>query len=91
MPELYPVIKPRKEQHLAVGDDHVLYVAEYGNPEGIPVIVVHGGPGAGCSPDYARYFDPKKYRIIMYDQRGAGMSKPKIAYMRIPPIIVSKT
>ncbi len=56
---------------------HELWYAEYGNPNGIPVVVLHGGPGAGCNADYVRYFDPEKYRIIMYDQRGSGKSTPK--------------
>jgi len=55
---------------------HTLYYEECGNSEGKPVIVIHGGPGSGCVPAYRRFFDPKKYRIILFDQRGAGKSTP---------------
>jgi proline iminopeptidase len=73
----FPVASdPNAETMLAVGDNNQLYVREYGNPSGIPVAVCHGGPGAGCQPDHAGYFDPEKYRIILFDQRGAGRSLP---------------
>lgn len=73
---LYPEIKPYAEHRLAVGNPHELYIEECGSPEGIPVLFVHGGPGAGSSSQGRRYFDPGKYRIILYDQRGAGRSTP---------------
>jgi len=73
---LYPEIRPNAEYHLAVDDIHTLYVEESGNPEGIPVLVVHGGPGAGCQESLRRYFDAERYRIILFDQRGAGRSTP---------------
>jgi proline iminopeptidase len=79
---LFTGTKLNNEFHLDVGkisgseDSHKIYVAEYGNPKGIPVIVCHGGPGAGTPPYYAFYFDPKKYRIILFDQRGSGKSSP---------------
>jgi len=72
----YPAIKPYKTQQLAVSDSHSLYLEESGSPEGIPILFVHGGPGAGCSPQDRCFFDPEKYRIILFDQRGAGRSKP---------------
>lgn len=61
---------------LEVGEGHTLYVEEVGNPAGIPVVVFHGGPGGGCSPAMRRFFDPDKYRAILFDQRGCGRSRP---------------
>lgn len=63
-------------QYVDTGDGHKLYVQEYGNPNGEPMIVLHGGPGGGCDALYARYFDPTRYRIILFDQRGCGHSTP---------------
>lgn len=74
--ELYPKIKPYKEEHLEVSDLHKLYLAQYGNPQGKPVVFLHGGPGGGTSDTDARRFDPKQYRIVLFDQRGSGKSKP---------------
>lgn len=73
---LYPDIKPYKTHQLNVETPHQLYIEECGNPEGIPVIFVHGGPGAGCSKQDRCFFDPERYRIILFDQRGAGRSTP---------------
>ena len=73
---LYPIIKPLNEGYLKVSDLHEIYFAEYGNPKGIPVVNIHGGPGAGSSANDMRFFDPKHYRIILFDQRGAKRSKP---------------
>lgn len=73
---LYPEIKPNKEYRLKVDDMHELYVEESGNPKGIPVLVVHGGPGAGTEPYLRRFFDSERFRIILFDQRGAGKSTP---------------
>lgn len=73
---LFPQTPAIVEQYLQVSDLHQIWFAEYGNPKGIPMIVVHGGPGAGISPNEPRYADPNKYRIIVFDQRGAGHSKP---------------
>jgi len=73
---LYPEIKPYSRHDISVDDIHTLYVEECGDPEGIPVIFVHGGPGGGCSRHDRRFFDPEKYRIILFDQRGAGRSSP---------------
>ena len=61
---------------LDVGDGHRIYVEQCGNPDGIPVVVLHGGPGGGCSPTMRRYFDPAVYRVILFDQRGCGRSRP---------------
>ena len=61
---------------LAVEAPHELYVEECGNPRGMPVVFLHGGPGAGCEPWHRRFFDPERYRIILFDQRGAGRSTP---------------
>lgn len=73
---LYPPIDPFDQQMLDVGQGHQVYVEQCGNPAGQPVVVVHGGPGGGCSPAMRRYFDPKHYRIILFDQRGCGRSRP---------------
>ncbi len=72
----YPAIKCYNSFSLPVDAIHTLYVEESGSPDGIPVLFVHGGPGAGCSPDDRRFFDPEQYRIILFDQRGAGRSTP---------------
>lgn len=74
--QLYPPIDPYNQFVLDVGDGHRVYVEQCGNPEGIPVVVLHGGPGGGCSPTMRRYFDPQKYRVILFDQRGCGRSRP---------------
>jgi proline iminopeptidase len=73
---LYPDISPYVQHSLAVESPHTLQVEECGNPSGIPVIFVHGGPGAGCEPYHRRFFDPQRYRIILFDQRGCGRSTP---------------
>lgn len=73
---LYPPIDPFDQRMLDVGDGHKIYVEQCGHPQGIPVIVLHGGPGGGCSPAMRRYFDPATYRIILFDQRGCGRSRP---------------
>ena len=73
---LFPEIKPYAVHHLAVTDPHELYVEECGDPAGIPVLFVHGGPGGGSDDNSRRYFDPQKYRIVVFDQRGAGRSSP---------------
>lgn len=72
----FPPIKPYATHEIAVAEPHTLYVEECGSPDGIPVLFVHGGPGGGCSEDNRRYFDPNVYRIILFDQRGAGRSTP---------------
>lgn len=72
----YPPIEPYKEGKLQVSDLHTISFEESGNPEGKPIVVLHGGPGGGCPPFYRQYFDPSKWRIIMFDQRGCGKSTP---------------
>lgn len=76
MQQLYPEIKPNQKFHLEVSDGQRLYVEECGSPDGIPIVYLHGGPGAGSDPVYRRYFDPEKYRIVLFDQRGCGRSEP---------------
>lgn len=76
MRSLYPSITPYQQHQLQVSDRHTLYVEESGNPLGIPVLFVHGGPGAGSNAEHRRFFDPECYRIILFDQRGAGQSQP---------------
>ena len=79
MHTLFPEIKPYQVHRLAVDPPHELYLEESGNPDGIPVLFVHGGPGAGCQPRNRCFFDPETYRIILFDQRGAGRSTPHAA------------
>lgn len=74
--ELYPEIEPFDTGFLKVSNTHELYWEQIGNPKGAPVIFLHGGPGGGITPDYRRFFDPEFYRVILFDQRGAGKSKP---------------
>ncbi len=76
MSDLYPPIQPYRTHHLAVDARHTLYIEECGNPEGLPVVFLHGGPGAGCEPYHRRFFDPERYRIVLFDQRGCGRSTP---------------
>ena len=76
MRQLYPDIKPYKTHQIKVEEPHTLYVEESGSAEGIPVVFVHGGPGAGCEAYHRCFFDPNVYRIILFDQRGAGRSTP---------------
>jgi proline iminopeptidase len=73
---LYPSISPYDQRMLDVGDGHSVYVEQCGNPYGEPVVVLHGGPGGGCSPAMRRYFDPDRFRVILFDQRGCGRSRP---------------
>ncbi|PIE16372.1 MAG: prolyl aminopeptidase [Rhodobacterales bacterium] len=73
---LFAPTAPFQTDILEVGEGHSIYVEQSGNPDGIPVVVFHGGPGGGSSPAMRRYFDPKIYRIILFDQRGCGRSRP---------------
>lgn len=73
---LHPPVDPFDQRMLDVGDGHKVYVEQCGHPGGIPVIVLHGGPGGGCSPAMRRYFDPAEFRVILFDQRGCGRSRP---------------
>ena len=74
--ELYPATEPYATGRLEVDSVHTLYYEECGNPQGKPVVYLHGGPGGGVSPDLRRYFDPQAYRIVLFDQRGCGRSTP---------------
>ena len=74
--ELYPEIEPYSAGTLKLDGVHAMYWEQSGNPEGAPVLLLHGGPGAGASPAHRRYFDPAHYRIVIFDQRGAGRSTP---------------
>jgi len=73
---LYPPIQPYESGHLDVGDGHSLYWELCGNPDGKPVVFLHGGPGGASSPDHRRQFNPDKYKILVFDQRGCGKSTP---------------
>ena len=76
MSDLYPHIEPYVNHTFEVEPPHKLHVEECGNPDGIPVVFLHGGPGSGCEPYHRRFFNPDKYRIILFDQRGCGRSTP---------------
>lgn len=76
MAGLFPETEPYDSGFLDVGDGHHVYWETCGNPEGKPALVVHGGPGSGCTPTHRRFFDPSSYRIVLFDQRGAGRSTP---------------
>lgn len=76
MEHLYPPIEPYRHGWLDVGDGHEIYFEESGNPEGKPCVFVHGGPGGGSSPAARQFFDPEHYRIVVFDQRGCGRSRP---------------
>jgi proline iminopeptidase len=73
---LYPPIEPYDSGLLDVGDGNEIYWEACGNPDGKPVVMLHGGPGAGCGPEHRRQFDPQAYRIVLFDQRNCGRSKP---------------
>ena len=73
---MYSPIKPNKRIFLKVDSLHTLYVEECGNKKGIPALYLHGGPGGSINPNNRRIFNPRKYRIILFDQRGTGKSKP---------------
>jgi proline iminopeptidase len=74
--ELYPPLEPFASSMLVVDANHTMYWEQSGNPTGVPVLFLHGGPGAGSTPNHRRFFDPAHYRIVIYDQRGAGRSIP---------------
>ncbi|MDA1285365.1 MAG: prolyl aminopeptidase [Proteobacteria bacterium] len=73
---LYPSIGPFDQRVITVPGGHQIYMEQCGNPRGVPVVVLHGGPGGGCSPAMRRFFDPEVYRVVLFDQRGCGRSKP---------------
>ncbi|NWG92085.1 MAG: prolyl aminopeptidase, partial [Parvularculaceae bacterium] len=74
--DLYPAIEPYETGRIKVSDIHDIYFEVSGNPKGKPAVVCHGGPGGGTTPSMRRYFDPGKYRIVLFDQRGCGKSTP---------------
>jgi proline iminopeptidase len=76
MADRYPEIEPFDQGMLDVGDGHLVYWEVSGSPTGKPALVLHGGPGSGCTPGFRRYFDPSAYRIVAFDQRGCGRSLP---------------
>ncbi|MEV6683169.1 prolyl aminopeptidase [Streptomyces erythrochromogenes] len=76
MGELYPPVEPYEQGMLDVGDGNLVYWEVCGNPDGKPALVVHGGPGSGCGTGARRYFDPDRYRVVLFDQRGCGRSTP---------------
>lgn len=77
MRNLYPLIEPFDSGYLSVGDGHRLYYEQCGQPNGKPALFLHGGPGAGSGVNARRFFDPQRYRIVVFDQRGAGRSEPR--------------
>ncbi|MFZ4069706.1 MAG: prolyl aminopeptidase [Caulobacterales bacterium] len=74
--ELFPAIEPFRHEMLKVSNRHTLYVEESGAPHGLAVVALHGGPGGGASPEMRRFFDPRRYRMVLFDQRGCGRSTP---------------
>ncbi|HLQ25518.1 MAG TPA: prolyl aminopeptidase [Acidiferrobacterales bacterium] len=74
--KLYAALEPYAHGRLPVGHGHELYYEQCGNPAGAPAVVLHGGPGSGCSPTQRRFFDPAYYRVVLFDQRGCGRSRP---------------
>ncbi len=74
---LYPALESHRSGLLVLDGRHKMYWEECGDARGVPVVFLHGGPGGGIAPDYRRYYDPKFYRIVLYDQRGAGQSTPR--------------
>ncbi|MDC0253623.1 prolyl aminopeptidase [Bacteriovoracales bacterium] len=76
MTTLFPEIEPFNHGYLQVSDIHNVYYEEVGNPEGLPIVFIHGGPGGGVTPEYRRFFNPEKWRVILFDQRGCGKSTP---------------
>ena len=76
MREFYPEIEPFNSGHIKVSELHSLYYEEVGNPKGKPVVFVHGGPGGGIDASMRRFFDPKIWRVVLFDQRGCGKSTP---------------
>ncbi len=79
MPGLHPEVEPYRVHRLPVEPPHVLHVEECGRPDGLPALFLHGGPGAGCEPVHRRFFDPSRYRAVLFDQRGCGRSRPHAA------------
>ncbi|MFT4012423.1 MAG: prolyl aminopeptidase [Paracoccus sp. (in: a-proteobacteria)] len=80
--KMHPLVEPFDQRQIDMGDGHVIHVEQSGNPQGQPVIVLHGGPGGGCSPYMRRFFDPEHFRAILFDQRGCGRSRPHASVER---------
>ena len=80
---MFPEIEPYASGHLDVGEGHSIYWETCGNPRGKPVVVLHGGPGSGCTTNNRRYFDPAVYRIVLFDQRNCGRSKPHASELTV--------
>ncbi|HMS43125.1 MAG TPA: alpha/beta fold hydrolase, partial [Pyrinomonadaceae bacterium] len=76
MKTLYPEIEPFDSGFLKVSEIHTIYYERCGNPDGVPVVFLHGGPGGGLIPMYRQFFDPAYYQIVLFDQRGSGRSTP---------------
>ena len=76
MRQLYPPIEPYQQGFLKMSPPHEIYYEQSGNPDGLPVLFVHGGPGGGTEPFHRQFFDPAAYRIVLFDQRGCGKSRP---------------
>ncbi len=76
MKPFFPACEPRAHGHLPVGDGHAIYYEEIGTPHGIPAVFLHGGPGSGSNAEHRRFFDPERFRTVLFDQRGAGRSTP---------------
>ena len=74
--DFYPPIRPYNSGYLRVSPVHEIYYEESGNPKGKPVVFLHGGPGGGTDANMRRFFNPKRYRIVLFDQRGCGRSRP---------------
>jgi len=83
--DLFPEIEPYSSGYLPVDDPHEIYWEQCGNPDGVPVVFLHGGPGGKCSPKMRRFFDPDHYRIILFDQRGTGRSNPHVCLDKNSP------
>ncbi len=79
MAGLYPKVEPYDSGMLDVGDGNLIYWESCGHPDGKPAVVLHGGPGSGCGPGWRRYFDPSAYRVVLFDQRGCGRSRPGVS------------
>lgn len=76
MRDVYPPIEPFATEYLRVSERHTIYVEQVGNPDGVPVVFLHGGPGGGCNTRYRQFFDAQKWRVVLFDQRGCGRSTP---------------
>jgi len=88
---LYPPIEPYDTGRLKVSDIHEIYYEQVGNPNGRPVVFLHGGPGGGIVPEYRQFHDPAAYRIVLFDQRGSGQSTPMLRLKRTLPGISWRT